>query len=301
MSNIKEEILKLKKEKNAVILAHYYQNIEVDEVADYVGDSLYLSQVAAKTDADIIIFCGVSFMAETAKILSPEKKVILPKVNAGCEMADMLSAQQLKEFKAQNPDVPTVCYVNSTAEVKALSDISCTSANAVKVVKSLNSDKVLFVPDKGLGGYVNSQLDDVEVTCFEGYCPVHYKIEKEEILDMKMKYPEAMVLVHPESHIDVVAQADVIGSTSGIIKAAKESDKKQFIIVTDVGVVERLQRDCPDKEFFLASPKAVCKDMKLITLEDILKSLQNLQPEIFVDEEISKKAFNCINEMLKVS
>lgn len=301
MSNIKEEIIKLKKEKNAVILAHCYENIEVDEVADYVGDSLYLSQIAAKTDADIIVFCGVYFMAETAKILSPEKKVLLPNISAGCAMADMLSAQQLKEFKAQYPNVPVVCYVNSTAEVKSLSDISCTSANAIKIVKSLNSKEVLFVPDKGLGGYVNSQLEDVNVTSFEGYCPVHYEVRKEEIQDMKLKYPNAMVLVHPESHIDVVAQADFVGSTSGIMKAVKESDKKQFIIVTEIGVTERLQRDYPDREFYAGSPKSVCKDMKLITLEDILKSLQTLEPEVIVEEEISKKAYECINKMLKVS
>lgn len=301
MADIKEEILKLKKEKNAVILAHCYQNIEIDEIADYVGDSLYLSQVAAQTDAKIIVFCGVKFMAETAKILSPEKKVILPNVNAGCDMADMLTSQQLKEFKTKYPNIPTVCYVNSTAEVKSMSDISCTSANALDIVKSLNTDKILFVPDKGLGGYINSKLDNVDVTCFEGYCPVHYKIEPKEILKLKEKYPDAMVLVHPESHLDVIALADFVGSTTGIMKTAKESDKKQFIIVTEIGVVERLKRDCPDKEFFLGSEKSVCKDMKLITLKDVLNSLKTETPEVFVNEEISKKAFNCINEMLKVS
>lgn len=298
---LKQDILKLKKEKNAVILAHYYQNIEVDEVADYVGDSLYLSQMAAQTEADMIVFCGVFFMAETAKILSPNKKVILPKIQAGCAMADMLSEKALIEFKEKYPGTPIVCYINSTAEVKSHSDICCTSSNAIKVVKSLGSDKILFVPDKGLGGYVNSKIDHVEVISFDGYCPVHMDIKPDEISSIKANYPEAMVLVHPESHKDVINLADFVGSTTGIINTAKESNKKEFIIVTEKGVVDRLQRDCPDKNFFLASPNAVCDDMKLIYLEDILEALKSEKPQIFMEEDMAKKASSCINKMLKVS
>lgn len=295
-----KKIKDLKREKNAVILAHCYQNIEIDEVADFVGDSLFLSQQAAKTEADMIIFAGVFFMAETAKILSPEKIIILPRLEAGCLMADMINAEELVKFKAQHPDAPVVCYVNSTAEIKALSDICCTSANAVKVVKSLPDKKVLFVPDRGLGAYVASQLPDKEMILYSGYCPTHMRIRPEEILELKHKYPDAEVLVHPECHQSVISLADCVGSTSGIMKRVKDSDAKIFIIATEKGVFDRLQRDYPQKTFILASEKAVCENMKWITLDDILASLETEQPEITVDEEISKKAFSAIDKMLKV-
>lgn len=293
-----EKIKKLKKEKNAVILAHCYQRVEIDEVADYVGDSLYLSRVAAESDADMIVFAGVSFMAETAKILSPDKKVLLPRPEAGCFMAEMLTLQDLLDFKAQYPDTPVVCYVNSSAEVKANSDICCTSANAVEVVKSLGVNQVLFVPDKGLGYYVNSQLPDVDVIPFAGFCPTHMRILPEDIDAMKAKYPDAPVLVHPECRMEVIEKADYVGSTSGIMNFAKNSDAKQFIIVTEVGVVERLQRDYPEKEFILISDKAICKNMKWITLEDILISLEKEVYKMEVDAEISKKAYASIKKML---
>ena len=278
-----EKIQKLKKEKNAIVLAHCYQNVEIDEVADFVGDSLYLSQQAAKTDADIIVFAGVYFMAETAKILSPDKKVLLPRLEAGCQMADMINLQQIREFKSKHPNIPVVCYVNSTAEVKSESDICCTSANAVKVVKSMNVPKVLFVPDTYLGTYVGEQLKDVEVITYPGYCPTHLRIRPEDILERKKQYPDAEVLVHPECHKEVVKLADFVGSTTGIMKRAKESSAKTFIIVTELGVVERLERDFPDKKFVLVSPKAVCANMKWIHLEDILNSLEAEQHEIDVD------------------
>lgn len=295
-----EKINKLKKEKNAVILAHCYQNVEIDEVADYVGDSLYLSQMAAKTDADIIIFAGVYFMAETAKILSPNKKVLLPRLESGCLMADMIDLKQLREFKAKNPNIPVVCYVNSTAEVKSESDICCTSANAVNVVKSLNSKDVLFVPDTYLGNYVGSKLEDVNVITYPGYCPTHLRIKPEDIMDRKREYPGAKVLVHPECHTEVVKLADFVGSTTGIMKYAKESEEKSFIIVTEKGVVDRLQRDLPEKTIVLVDKKAVCQNMKWNRLEDILLTLENDQYEINVDPEIAKKAFDTIDKMIKL-
>lgn len=295
------EILKLKKEKNAVILAHSYQNIEIDEVADFVGDSLYLSQMAATTDADIIVFAGVYFMAETAKILSPDKKVLLPRLESGCLMADMINLQQLREFKAKHPGLPVVCYINSTAEVKSECDICCTSSNAVKIVESLGAKEVLFAPDTYLGTWVQSKLDGVKVITYPGYCPTHLRIKPEDITNLKKQYPESQVLVHPECHQTVIALADYVGSTTGIMKFAEQSDKKQFIIATELGVVERLQRDLKEKEFILVSPKAICPNMKWNHLEDIYNSLKYEQYEINVDEDIAKKAITCIDRMLEVS
>ncbi len=301
---MKEEIIKkinkLKKEKNAVILAHCYQNVEIDEVADYVGDSLYLSRKAAETDADIIVFAGVYFMAETAKILSPDKKVLLPRLESGCLMADMINVEDLRKFKQSHPNIPVVCYVNSLAEVKAESDVCCTSSNAVQVVKSLSSDKVLFVPDKYLGSYVGAQVPEKEVIPFMGYCPTHLRIKPEDILEKKELYPEAEVLAHPESHAEVLKLSDYVGSTSGIMNRAKESSAKTFIIATEIGVVERLERDLKDKKFILASEKAVCQNMKWNTLEDILISLEKEEPEITVDKEIANKALSSIEKMVKI-
>lgn len=298
---MKSEILKLKKEKNAVILAHSYQNIEIDEVADFVGDSLYLSQMAANTDADIIVFAGVYFMAETAKILSPQKKVLLPRLESGCLMADMINLQQLREFKSKYPGVPTVCYINSTVEVKSECDICCTSSNAIKIVESLGVDEVLFVPDTYLGKWVESQLKGVKVITYPGYCPTHLRIKPEDIIEKRKTYPDALVLAHPECHQDVANLADYVGSTTGIMNFATKSDSKTFIIATELGVVERLKRDVPDKEFILISPKAVCQNMKWHHLDDILNALKYEQYEINVDEQIAKKAFKCINRMLEVS
>ncbi len=296
-----EKIKKLKKEKNAIVLAHTYQNVEIDEVADFSGDSLYLSQQAAKTDADVIVFAGVYFMAETAKILSPQKTVLLPNLNAGCAMADKINLLQLRKFKDENPNIPVVCYVNSTAEVKSESDICCTSANAINVVKSLNAKEVLFVPDQHLGSYVESQLNDVKVITYPGFCPIHHSITTDDVISQKSLYPNAKVMVHPECQKDVTQMADFVGSTTAIIKAVKESNDKEFIIVTEKGVVQRLERDCPDKKFVLINEKAICETMKLIHLEDILNTLQNNEFEIKVDEGIAKKAANAIERMVNIN
>ncbi|MBE7711292.1 MAG: quinolinate synthase NadA [Cyanobacteria bacterium SIG31] len=301
MNSTIERIKSLKKEKNAIILAHSYQNIEIDKVADFVGDSLYLSQKAKETEAEIIVFAGVYFMAQTAKIISPEKKVLLPNLNAGCLMADMINSRQMAEFKAKNPNIPVVCYINSTAEVKSQCDICCTSSNAVEIVRSLNSPKVLFVPDANLGKYVESQLNGVEVITYEGCCPVHDDVTIKNIDDARAKYPKAKVLIHPECRPEVSSKGDYIGSTSGIIEYVKNSSDKQFVIVTEKGVAERLRRDYPDKEFVLISEKMLCESMKLTTLDEILNSLENEINEITLDEDVRKRSANCIERMLKVS
>lgn len=301
MNELIEKINKLKKEKNAVILAHCYQNEEIDKVADYVGDSLYLSQMAAKTDADIILFAGVYFMAQTAKILNPNKKVLLPRLESGCRMADMISLNQLREFKSKHPDIPTVCYINSTAEVKSECDMCCTSSNAVKVVKSMNAEKILFLPDTYLGKWVEAQLGNIEVITYPGFCPTHLQIRPEDIENARAEYPNAPVLAHPECHQSVTKLADYVGSTTGIMKYAIESDKKQFIIATEKGVVDRLKRDYPEKEFILIKESIVCPNMKWHTLTDIYNALEKEEHEIDVDKEIASKALKCIDRMLEVS
>ena len=301
MKNLIERINKLKKEKNAIILAHSYQNIEIDTVADYVGDSLYLSQKANDTKAEIIVFAGVYFMAQTAKIISPDKKVLLPNMNAGCLMADMINLHQIIEFKKKHPNIPTVCYINSTAEVKSECDMCCTSSNALLIVQSLKTDKVLFLPDANLGKYVESQLKEVEVITYNGCCPVHNNITESEILNARKLYPNAKILIHPECKPSVSTLGDYVGSTSGIFNYVKNSTDDQFIIVTEKGVVDRLQRDYPTKEFILINQNMLCESMKLTTLEEILNCLENESGEIQIDEETRKLSAGCIERMLKVS
>lgn len=301
MNELIEKINKLKKEKNAVILAHCYQNVEIDEVADYVGDSLYLSQMAAKTNADIIVFAGVYFMAQTAKILNPSRKVLLPRLESGCRMADMISLDQLREFKSKYPEMPTVCYINSTAEVKSECDICCTSSNAIKIVDSLKAKEILFLPDTYLGKWVESQLGNVKVNTYTGFCPTHVQIRPKDVTEARAKYPEALVLAHPECHQSVVEMSDYVGSTTGIMKFAAQSDKKQFIIATEKGVVDRLKRDYPEKEFYLIKDSVICPNMKWHTLTDIYNALDREEHEITVDKEIASKALNCIDKMLEVS
>lgn len=300
------EINKLKQEKNAIILAHCYQNVEVDEVADFVGDSLYLSQVAAKTDADIILFAGVYFMAQSAKILSPDKKVLMPNINAGCAMADMITVEKLRAFKQQNPNIPVVCYINSTAEVKAECDVCCTSSNAINIVKNLGVDKVLFVPDNFLGKWVQKQLKgEIQVITFNGCCPIHQLITVEDIEKTRKKYPNALILTHPECRAEVSELSDFVGSTKEIMAYAKQSNAKQFVIATEKGVVDRLNRDSAKnnwgKEFILIKDSIVCESMKMNSLENIYDCLKNEQFEIKVDEIIANKALKAIDKMLKLS
>ena len=301
-----KEINKLKQEKNAIILAHCYQNVEVDEVADYVGDSLYLSQVAAKTDADIILFAGVYFMAQSAKILSPDKKVLMPNLNAGCAMADMINVQKLRNFKQQYPNIPVVCYINSTAEVKAECDVCCTSSNAINIVKNLGAEKVLFVPDNYLGKWVQKQLKgEVDVITFNGCCPIHQLITVQDIQDTRKKYPNALILTHPECRAEVSELSDFVGSTKEIMAFAKESDNKQFVIATEKGVVDRLNRDSKKfnwgKEFILIKNEIVCESMKMNTLGNIYNCLKDEQFEVELDKIVANKALMSIDKMLKLS
>lgn len=301
VSELVEKINELKQQKNAVILAHCYQNAEIDEVADFVGDSLYLSQRANETNADIIVFAGVYFMAQTAKLLSPDKKVLLPRLESGCRMADMIDLEQVRKFKAQHPNIPAVCYINSTAEVKSECDMCCTSSNALKIVSSMGADEILFLPDTYLGKWVEKKLGNVKVTTYPGFCPTHLQIKPQDILDARKKYPNAKILAHPECHQEVVKLADYVGSTTGIMKYAIESSEKQFVIATEKGVVDRLKRDYPDKEFILIKESVICPNMKWHTLEDIYNSLKEEQHEITVAPEIAQKAVSCIDKMLKIS
>ncbi|TFG92686.1 MAG: quinolinate synthase NadA, partial [Candidatus Atribacteria bacterium] len=265
--NIVEEINKLKKEKNAIILVHNYQRAEIQDIADYLGDSLELAKQASETKARIIVFCGVRFMAETAKILSPEKTVIIPRKDAGCPMADMITAEDLRRLKKNYPDAKVVSYVNTNADVKAESDICCTSANAVKVVKNISAKRIIFTPDRNLAAYCQRYVDK-EIIPWNGYCYVHEKIREEEVSLAKEKFPDALLLVHPECNPSVIDLADEVLSTSGMVSFAKKSDKKRFLIGTEEGLIYRLKKENPEKEFYAAGTAKMCRNMKLTTLND---------------------------------
>lgn len=299
-NGIKEQIRELLKQHNAVLLAHNYMRDEVQEIADITGDSLALSIEAAKTEANVIVFCGVHFMAESAAILSPDKKVLLPRLDAGCPMADMVDARGLEELKAKHPGVPVVTYVNSTAEVKAHSDICCTSANATKVVKSLPDKKVIFAPDRNLGSFVAKSVPDKEFIFWDGYCPTHERMTVEAVLAKKAEYPEALFICHPECAPAVTTLADQACSTSAMYDYCRESKARQFIIGTEAGILYRLRLENPDKEFILASPALFCPNMKLTSLEDVLHSLKTLTPVVSVPEEIRLKAKQALDRMLAV-
>ena len=302
MDSLVEKIKTLKKEKNAVILAHCYQNVEIDEVADFVGDSLYLSRKAKETDADIIVFAGVSFMAETAKLLSPNKKVLLPRLEAGCFMANMINVESLRQFKEKHPNIPAVCYVNSTAAIKAECDVCCTSSNAINVVKNLGVKEVLFLPDTYLGKWVEAQLGGtVKVTTYNGFCPTHLRLRAEDIENSRLEHPNSKILAHPECHQTVSALADFVGSTKEIIEYVKNTDYKEYTIATEKGVFDRLKRDYSNKIFYLLKDTLVCQNMKWNSLDDIYNSLLREEYEITLDKETSEKAMACINKMFEVT
>jgi len=293
------KILKLKKERNAVILVHNYQLGEVQDIADFAGDSLGLSQNAAKTEANVIVFCGVHFMAETAAILCPQMTVLLPDRHAGCPMANMITAEQLRQKKKELPGATVVCYINSTAAVKAESDICCTSANAVEVVASLDNDEVLFVPDQYLGHYVSTKVNK-KFHLWPGYCPTHARIQPQDIMQLKQENPRAKVVVHPECRPDVIAVADEVASTGGMIRYAQRDDVKELIVGTEIGVIHRLKKENPGKKFIPVSEQAVCPDMKLITLEKVLWSLEEMRPEVKVPEATRLKARAAVDKMLAI-
>ena len=298
-SPLVERIKELKEKRKAIILAHNYQRAEVQDIADFVGDSLGLSQSAAKTKAEVIVFCGVQFMAETASILCPDKTVLLPDMKAGCPMADMITAQALKEKKQEHPGALVVCYVNTSAEVKAESDVCVTSANGLKIVEKVDEAReILFVPDQYLGHYISSQTGR-RLILWRGFCPTHIKILPENLSQIREQHPKAEVIVHPECTPEVIALADKVLSTGGMCKYTRETEAEEVIIGTEVGLIHRLSKENPGKRFLPASNKAVCPNMKLITLEKILWALEDMKYQIKVPEEIRLKAKSAVDRMLE--
>ncbi len=298
-NQLSEKILKLKKEKNAIILAHLYQIPEVQEIADYVGDSYYLSQVARDAKEDLIIFCGVKFMAESAKVLSPEKTVILPAPNAGCPMADMAEVEDVEEMIKKYPDAFKVCYINSSYEVKALCDASVTSSSALKIMKNIPNKQILFLPDQNLGGYISEFFPEKEFILWRGFCPTHHRITAEDIIKAKEEHPNVKVLSHPECSKEVRDLSDYIGSTSGIINYATECEDKEFIIATEEGVLHQLKKKNPDKKFYFPE-MMVCPNMKKTGLQDVYDALDGKKEEVILDEEIRKKALTSLENMHKL-
>lgn len=296
-----EEIKRLKEKKNAVILAHYYQCDEIQELADHVGDSLALSQVAASTNADIIVFCGVHFMAETAKILSPEKKVLLPVKEAGCPMADMVTAKGVEEYKQKNPNAKVICYVNSTAEVKALSDVCVTSTNAKQIAENYVGEQLLYVPDQNLGQYLNEQIPGLDMDLWPGHCCIHNNLRVSEVEKMKAEHPNAKFLVHPEANPAVVKMGDYVGSTQGILNYSKNNDDQEYIVGTERGIIYQMKKANPEKNFYLLSERLTCRTMKMTKLEDLYDALVNETNEIIVPEEVSKSARIALDKMLELS
>ncbi len=293
-----EKVRSLKIERDAVILAHNYQLGEVQDIADFVGDSLELSQRAAETDAAVIVFCGVHFMAETASILCPEKVVLLPDVHAGCPMADMITAERLREKKREHPGALVICYVNSSAEVKAESDICCTSANAVAIVESLDAGEIIFVPDQYLGQYVSARTGR-KLILWPGFCPTHARITADRVRELKQEYPRARLVVHPECRPEVIGLADEVLSTGGMCRYARRDDVADMIVGTEIGIIHRLRKENPGKRFIPVSEQAICPNMKSITLEKIVWTLEEMEPEVRVPEEIRVRARAAVDKMLR--
>ena len=298
---MKNQIKQLKQAKNAVILAHYYAPAEVQEIADYVGDSFYLAKIAKQSDADVILFCGVRFMGESAKILNPDKKVLMPDLTADCPMAHMVADGIIDRMRREYEDLAVVCYINSTAELKCQSDVCVTSSNAVKIVKALPNKNIFFIPDRNLGSFVAEQVPEKNIILNDGCCPIHAKITLEQVLAEKAKHPHAKVLTHPECVASVVAISDYIGSTSGIIAYAEQSEATEFIICTEEGVDYKLMLDNPDKHFYYPDPRPCCGGMKLNTLETVLSVLQKEDKEVFVDDEVRACALKPLEKMLELA
>ncbi len=297
----KNQILELKEKKNAVILAHYYAPSEVQDIADYVGDSYYLAKVAKNTFADIIVFCGVGFMGESAKILNPDKKVLMPDVKADCPMAHMVKPGKIEEMRKKYPDLAVVCYINSTAELKCQSDVCVTSSNAVKIVKALPNQNIFFIPDKNLGRYVAEQVPEKNVILNDGYCPIHAKIEKDQVIVAKKLHPEAKVLSHPECEKEILELSDFIGSTAEIIEYAQNCDDNELIICTEDGVEFKLNGVALGKKFYFPKTRPICPDMKLNTLERLLKVLKTEENPIEIDGEVRKAALVPLDKMLELA
>ncbi|ABA87355.1 quinolinate synthetase complex, subunit A [Syntrophotalea carbinolica DSM 2380] len=296
---LKEEIRRLAKERNALIMAHFYQRDEIQEIADVAGDSLAMAIEAAQTDCKVIVLCGVHFMAESAAILAPDKTVLLPRTDAGCPMADMVEIDKLREMKARLPGRPVVTYVNSSAAIKAESDICCTSANAVAVVNSLDEDEVILVPDRNLGRYIAANTDK-KCYFWEGYCPFHDQLPEEDVLAAKQAHPDALFLAHPECRPQILAMADLVASTSGMIDYVRTSPAKKFILGTEQGILYRLRKENPDKQFIMPNSLLFCKTMKYITLEEVLHCLQTMSPTVTVPAEIADGARKSLERMLAV-
>ena len=298
--SIAQEIRALLKKRNAILLAHNYQRPEIQDIADMTGDSLELSIRAAKTDADVIVFCGVRFMAETASIVSPDKTVLIPRMDAGCPMADMITPEALKARLAELGEMPVVTYVNSPASVKAQSTICCTSANAIAVVNSLTEDEILMTPDRNLCQYAASKSNK-RIHCWDGYCPIHDRLSAEEVLNVKALYPEALFMAHPECRPEVLALADAALSTSGMLDFAKRSANQSFIVGTEEGLVYPLQKANPNKSFYKVSEYMVCEDMKRTTLDDVLRAITTMICEVKVSKDVSVPAARAVEQMLKIT
>jgi quinolinate synthase len=296
---LKERIVQLKKERNAIILAHYYQRDEIQEVADFRGDSFLLAQKAASTDADVIVFCGVHFMGESAKILAPNKTVLIPDERAGCPMADMVNVDGLRALKKQHPNAKVVAYINTSADVKSETDICCTSANAIKVIESVDSEEIIWVPDKNLGDYV-SKFTDKKMIIWEGYCNTHDMLTVKDVEEMRAQYPNAQFVVHPECRPEVVKLGDFVGSTTAIIKYCKESDCQEFIVGTEDGTGYQLRLDSPNKTFHFATKYLVCPNMKVNNLKKVVKCLETNQPQVYVPPQVADKARSSLERMLQV-
>ncbi len=301
MSDIKNRIEDLKKSKNAIILAHYYVPDEVQQIADYIGDSYYLSKIAKEAKQDTIVFCGVSFMGESAKILNPDKKVLMPDITADCPMAHMAQIEKIKEVRNKYDDVAVVCYINSTGELKKYSDVCVTSANAMKIVKALPNKNIYFIPDENLGRYIASQVLDKNFIFNDGFCPVHAEVRKDDVKLAKKMHPNALVLVHPECKMEVLEEADYIGSTSGIINYATDSDALEFIIGTETGVMYELKQKNPGKKFYTLMPHQICPDMKKVTLEKVLECMENESGAVEVTDELRNSANASLDRMLELA